>query len=381
MQNRSKRENSKIQIKEAFREITKYLELEPGIMEINYDLDAVEEVITIEQLVFDIVQSGDMLFWVEPIKPRNPSEPIKSYRFDCSKLGEWVLHNIIKNNFTLIQDTFPQPTYRLNPYVELFMRHVEDKNMKEFLQKTSQSWIKGCNYGRGLVGLVNMINDFIDGIRKEVKSPQFKSIIKSHQRAPNKNYASLVKYIKALFQRYARLLVLRIDLAYGEGHFVDYSEAKNDLRHFLNNWRSNALFDDLVGYAWKLEFTPKTGFHYHFLFFSDGSKAQKDILIAQGIGEYWNTTITRGRGRYYNCNAYKERYGEKCGIGMINYHDAKSRENLLQYVAPYLTKPDHYARIIVPKPDRTFGRGEMPKPRADKRGRPRRKYPLSGALA
>jgi hypothetical protein len=57
---------------------------------------------------------------------------------------------------------------------------------------------------------------------------------------------------------------------------------------------------------------------------------------------------------------------------MIRYHDRELREGL-KIAAGYLTKPDYYARMIVPKNGRTFGKGEiLPKPKASNRGRPRK---------
>jgi hypothetical protein len=134
-----------------------------------------------------------------------------------------------------------------------------------------------------------------------------------------------------------------------------------------------------VGYAWKMEYGLDKGFHFHILFFFDGSQVHKDIIIARMIGEHWEKDITGGKGLYYNCNAFKADYEENLGIGMINHFDTELRENLINEAAVYLIKTDLYSRVIIREREgkkvkmgnaRTFSRGEI-KAKSHNRGRPR----------
>lgn len=198
-----------------------------------------------------------------------------------------------------------------------------------------------------------------------------------------KNHHSLMAYIDNLFRRHSRLLVLRVDLGYRKDIdnsllseleiYEKYWQAKVDREHLFGNMRTNKLFDHMVGYVWKLEYGIDKGFHYHMMFFFDGSKVRQDINIARMIGEYWVTVITHYRGLYYNCNARKEEdYASYCGIGMINYYDAELIENL-KMAASYLIKPDDFTKMKVPNIERTFGKKQIPDKVTDS-GRPR-KYP------
>lgn len=227
----------------------------------------------------------------------------------------------------------------------------------------------------------NKLNDsmeFISQFRNESWCDQLRANINTYRTAWMKNYNSTNHYIDELFEQNARLLVIRIDFGYGkttnpysmteDGIYNEYLQARLDIDHFFNNTRSNSLFDHMVGYVWKLEYGLDKGFHYHMLFFFDGSKVMRDVRIAMLLGEYWDIVVTRGRGMYYNCNSIKENY-KICGIGEINYFDSEQIE-ALKYTAEYLTKPDYYGKIFTKK-GRTFGRGEMPQPRTDNRGRPR----------
>jgi hypothetical protein len=132
---------------------------------------------------------------------------------------------------------------------------------------------------------------------------------------------------------------------------------------------NNRLGKHMLGYAWKLEYGPDKGWHYHLLFIFDGSNVREDQTLAMFIGDYWKNVITQCRGSYYNCNAFKDSY-KTLGIGMINYHDLELRQGLYQ-AAKYLTKPDYYARAIVLGNDRTFARKATLKPKDGNIGRPR----------
>ncbi|MNF98191.1 hypothetical protein D3C84_810450 [compost metagenome] len=109
------------------------------------------------------------------------------------------------------------------------------------------------------------------------------------------------------------------------------------------------MFDDMVGYIWKLEHGPEKGFHYHVMFFFDGAKVREDITKAIQIGRYWTNVVTRGRGLYYNCNAAKRIY-KSCGIGMVDHTNVQMRQGL-QNAVVYLTKTDLYMKL------QTEGRG------------------------
>lgn len=59
------------------------------------------------------------------------------------------------------------------------------------------------------------------------------------------------------------------------------------------------------------------------------------------LGEYWEQTITKGRGRYWNCNAIPNPM-KRAGIGVVNWHDDDKRQEL-QKALDYLTKAAHGA--------------------------------------
>lgn len=149
-------------------------------------------------------------------------------------------------------------------------------------------------------------------------------------------------YVMQLLHRYRRLLVLRVDFSYQAEHSASVSEvqARADLRRLFANRRCNAgLLPDMVGYVCRMEWAFDTKYHFHVMFFLDGDLRRKDAHIAQQIGRYWVDVITKGKGRFYNCNLSKSQY-DKCGIGMINLKNGEEVDALLNNALPYLFKKD-----------------------------------------
>lgn len=274
------------------------------------------------------------------------------------------------------------PACNFNPYLDVFIKNAGNGGLleailcHEALNNQYGSYNNDMDY-RVFKAMADSITAFINNTRLEMQSPSFRSMINKAQRVSKTNHDRLEDYINSLFAVYARLLVLRVDFGYHvdnatvtQQHVqLRYQEAKSDFRHFLDNRDSNNLFEHQVGYVWKLEYGFDKSWHYHVLFFLDGSKVREDINIAMLFGKYWEK-ITQGRGVYYNCNANKHQY-TTLGIGMINHYDANLRQGLSN-AAAYLIKPDLAARMLVPDNGRTFGRGEMLKPKHDNQpGRPR----------
>ncbi|KPB94878.1 YagK/YfjJ domain-containing protein [Pseudomonas syringae group genomosp. 3] len=271
-----------------------------------------------------------------------------------------ILHKLLKMNFS--QDKLLRSLYKFEPYIALMVEQTEAFGLTCNLLRTVH------RDSEHIGSLVQRLNSCVDSIRLEARSKPFLAKLKNYQRPSNKNYKELTSYIDALFERYSRLLVVRVDLSYQKQHAkTTQAEAKRDREHLLQNMRSNKLFDDMVGYIWKLEHGSEKGFHYHMIFFFDGSKVREDITKALLIGQYWTNVVTKGRGLYYNCNAHKSRY-KSCGIGMVHNGDSLMRGSLTSLAVPYLTKTDLYMKL------QTTGRGmgKMERPRQkDPRGRPR----------
>lgn len=262
--------------------------------------------------------------------------------------------------------------YKFEPYIEMAVNHITESGLYQIpLSRRVEMPVSDARK------LMAHLNECVDKIRQEVKSEKFLSKLNSYQRSSNKNYKELTGYADALFERYSRLLVLRVDLSYSkENSKTTQVQAKRDRERLFENARSNKLFDYMVGYIWKLEHGPEKGFHYHMMFFFDGSKVREDITLAKRIGEYWTGVVTKGRGLYFNCNVGKLAY-KSCGIGMVDHTDAQLRKGLRNAVI-YLAKTDLYMKLQTE--GRGMGKGLSPSPK-DPRGRPRAAISVKGCMA
>lgn len=274
------------------------------------------------------------------------------------------------------------PIHEFNPYINVFMKSVfacdlwDCIHRHDALNKLNDLYQVGIDY-EVMLDLMNRMETCVFRIRQEANSVDFKKLIYNANRVAKNNLEGTMRYIDSLFEHYSRLLVVRLDLGYQQGNYIQchddreakYWEAKNDFKHLLNNAKMNSLFDHLVGHIWTLEYGPDKGFHYHVFLFFDGSQVRHDVHLARMIGDYWEHSITGNRGAYWNCNAEKDGYF-RCGIGMIHFNDVE-KINYLKQAAAYLVKVDHYARLLTPDHGRTFGRGTILPPRTATVGRPR----------
>lgn len=153
---------------------------------------------------------------------------------------------------------------------------------------------------------------------------------------------SVVDYCHQLHNSYSKLLAVRVDLGYVKKYAnqCGLSDIKRDVKHMLDNRRGNrSLFEHLVGYVVKYEFTEEKGPHAHALFFYDGQKVCKDEHYGHQIGKYWSEKIAGGNGVFYSCNYDKDQYGQ-CGIGMIDHSNFEKRAILDKKVIGYLLKAE-----------------------------------------
>lgn len=121
-----------------------------------------------------------------------------------------------------------------------------------------------------------MLNKLVSEYRDEVIKPEFRQELRKYQRNSMKNLKGVTNYIQHLFTRHARLLVIRLDLAWGKAHSSSITPeiAKQQRQQLLRNMKRKRLFKNVLGMVWKLEYGPDRGFHYHTLFFLDGNKSR-----------------------------------------------------------------------------------------------------------
>lgn len=316
---------------------------------------AVLKIKDIESLVKEIAVSDEVHFYIEVLRG--------GPEVRMTKVGKRLLMNMWARE----EVERYYPIHDFTPYVKAFFECVHEYASAYYSFRKLQ---------RDPTEMMESLNSVIERIRSAVRGSAFKANINMHRRLSNKNYKSLLTYIDAIFEGCSRVLVLRVDLGYSKSivhrdfrEGLQFETVKTQREKLLKLLRRKLPSKTLLGHAWKLEFGLSKGFHYHCMFFLDGSKVREDVSWARTVGELWERA-TEGQGVYYNCNRTKSNY-RACGIGMIEHSDREKRRNL-QKAAIYLTKIEYYMRIATEGRARTFGRGEMPKRVVKKRGRPRR---------
>ena len=312
----------------------------------------------IESLVKEIAASDDVHFYIKVLRG--------GPELRMTKVGKRLLMNMWAREE--VEKYYP--IHDFTPYVKAFF---------ECVQEYADAYYSFRRLQRDPTEMMESLSSVIERIRSAVRGGAFKANINMHRRLSNKNYKSLLTYIDAIFEGCSRVLVLRVDLGYSKSivhrdfrEGLQFETVKTQREKLLKLLRRKLPSKTLLGHAWKLEFGLSKGFHYHCMFFLDGSKVREDVSWARAVGELWERT-TEGQGVYYNCNRAKSNY-RACGIGMVEHSDREKRKNL-QKAAIYLTKVEYYMRIATEGRARTFGRGEMHKRAVKKRGRPRRLLP------
>jgi len=266
--------------------------------------------------------------------------------------------------------------YRLHPLSDMFLRLLLEYNMFGFDENVLFVNDREENYRQSIYikRYCSQLNQVVKKFLMQASCREGGKLSKNFTRGAYKNYKSLMGFLENIFSFKSRILVLRVDFLYRDKFGVEefggnkvYEKVNLHRKDLIDAIRAHYK-DGIIGYAWKLEYGLRRGYHYHMLFFFDGAKHQSDVSIGMHIGRMW-VNVTDYSGTFHNCNAYKHQYSI-CGIGMLK-HDAPDLEARFDVVASYLTKADHHCRLILPGKQRSFQTSFL-KRREGKKGRPRR---------
>ncbi len=285
------------------------------------------------------------------------SQSTGRWRNQNTELGKRLLQ-CLRANFRLAETTYPRHCF--SPYFELLAKELSRTTKLYFLTCGPDTYFH--------------FNEFVEQLRAAARATGFKKVMASQKRMVRENLKSLQRYIDDLFDQYSKLLVVRVDLRYSkeyrescEGHEVSPEHVRKCFNDFMHHFERQ--FPAKVGYAWKLEYGPILGYHYHFLVFFNGHEVREDETLGHMVGQRWAEKAEGGS--FWNCNIDKERYTKQgsLGIGMVRYNDDELRRNL-ERAASYLVKIDDYVRLKLPEGWKAFSHG-VHRTSEQKRGRPR----------
>ncbi|WP_429193469.1 YagK/YfjJ domain-containing protein [Aeromonas salmonicida] len=215
------------------------------------------------------------------------------------------------------------------------------------------------------------LEDVIEEFLEELDTSLHQKRLRNLKRSEARNSTSVHDYINKLFRLHSKLLVVRVDVHYGDEikDTMTIEEAIDDRDAYLRAVKRR--YRNLLGYVWKLEYGVTRGYHYHMAFIFNGNKVQGDISLGRQLGEGWKS-LSREPRTYYNCNADRDKYEEwgAYGIGMVHHDDLEKRHLLLHNALSYLLKFDEALLAEMHERFRSVGKMEVPR-RRGLGGRPR----------
>lgn len=247
------------------------------------------------------------------------------------------------------------------------------------------------NLKENLLPYIDAMNKFTGLIRAFFRRPNIRRKVYDERKNLKKNKSRMIEMFNSLIERYSRVVVVRLDL-----YLIHQKEtlmqkcfkaedclSKNDFDAFkkrveqlLENKRHNPVLKQVIGYIFRFEYTPRSGFHLHTFWFFNGNKNQEDISLAQGIEKLWKK-VTNDQGYAYICNMRKHTY-ENCFLGTIEYNQSQKRK-WLEEGFDYLCKTSQLFIFSNMKNGRRF---QISQPlKSQTRGRPRKNHLELNAFA
>tara|TARA_R110002020_G_scaffold154546_2_gene334461 strand:- start:8895 stop:10019 length:1125 start_codon:yes stop_codon:yes gene_type:complete len=331
-----------------------------GGYEINEDYEVCAQLHRIRKTLVAVARSRAPLF--ESVYQRRSKRAV----LKCTPLGA-TLRNCLNMDLEGIAGIFKG--HRLDPYFTLLKDTLKSSTAAFRVQHQPTA---------------ENLNLLVEELRAGSRKKGFQRRLELHTSNARRNAKSARAYVNSLFNRYSRLLVLRLDLHYRRAYLaklglgISPEELPTHREKIIRFGREK--LGAYVGHVWCIEWGKRKGPHYHVLIFLRGDQARQGISIAQRLGQHWGDVVTEGRGDYFNGNL-REEYFESLGlrgIGMISHHDEKRRRNL-DHLLTYLAKVDLFVRLEIPGMRKTFGHGRLP-PKKSNAGRKRRQ-PGPGLIA
>ena len=314
--------------------------------------------------------------------------------------------------FTRTYIFHPVIAFFFSQYMQHRIRHIEIYTLKDL-----------CGNGETAAEIAD---DFLAVMRKEAVRIRLRKEIHNWESKVKKNKTSSVKFLDSIFGMCSRPVIVRGDLDYGASMFTpqemeraaerlesehladmralevvqeldqdndtdavyfglpeprvisgraSLEQVKKDHKRFFKKLRKRPdLYKHLLGYIWRIDCALEAGFHIHVVFFFDGHNVEKDEYLGELLGQLWKEVVG-DRGYYYNVNRDKDNYepNGQWALGMVHYDDYKKRGILLKNVLDYFTKDEKNARFVLENESQMFRTVFVKKPKAETRGRPRKK--------
>jgi hypothetical protein len=353
-------------VNQAFKNIVNYEEMfvvqtDDNKLEIHANPE-VQDAIQVISIVQHINQLNDQEGTVDSLYILDNKGNYRPSNTTLHKLLSTLCHTIN------LDEKYDVP--EINAFVEAVKKHVPQHQLTYLQEPIFWSMSQNTPINSQRIGLVkaNFLVKLVDEILLQIQKPAYKQAVQNRLERSQNQFQKGMKLINELFEVYCKLLIIRVDFALKADSNLSLSDLKNMMRFFLKKVLVNkGELKGIEGYIWKLEYGVQKGYHYHCIFFMDGSKHSKDSYYAQKLGELWKR-VTDDQGIFHNCNKSKFKY-RRLAIGPISHDNEEARQNL-EIVMSYLSKTDQFLMEKTFKKYRVFGTSTR-KIEKSQSGRPR----------
>ncbi|MBR7771522.1 hypothetical protein [Acinetobacter nosocomialis] len=267
--------------------------------------------------------------------------------FECE---DWFRPFFIKT----FDDLISTNPYFLKPFdlceeTKCFFRTLDAMISPPNLYGLFERNLKGRNPSN-LKQRIELLNEFIELLRKELNSPTVKDVIRKREEQHKENFTSCKLLVSKLLQKYGQLWVIPVDFAYTpdqqdlqhnnptdlkqEFHRSHRLELlKQQIAQLLENRRRNKTLKQIVGYLFSFGHSLKKGFFVKVIFFLDGNSHSQANDYAEYLSQYWSR-LTNQQGCTYFCDGDLSQ-SPTVGISLIKETDKKQRENLMLSIQYY----------------------------------------------
>jgi len=150
-------------------------------------------------------------------------------------------------------------------------------------------------------------------------------------------FSTLTEHMERMRDRYSDIIPLRMDFAYKKSSILFNERCYDHWDIDMYRLAERAMrTDEVIGYAWVMEYTPTHGLHFHAIFYLDGQCKRNSYCSARSIAEEWRD-ITQNMGTFRNCQ--KETYHKVSGVRNLHHLDDKGYRDLA-FILSYMAKEE-----------------------------------------
>ncbi|VXD06349.1 conserved hypothetical protein [Enterobacterales bacterium 8AC] len=166
-------------------------------------------------------------------------------------------------------------------------------------------------------------------------------------------YRSLAcQWLAGLSARYPSFVMVGLELAYQQSD-TQLARLTQDLSHFLDGLPSQDGLTHSKGVFWHREYGRVKGHFAQVLVFFPADQPDTGPALAKQMGEYWQQTVTQGRGRYVANDVEQKVYRYPGCLSVLPQREDTLDE--VKWALTAITEMDFCARLALPEGESVCG--------------------------